>query len=242
MGYLYETHTHTREASACARCSAVESVHAHKEYGYTGMVLTNHFYYGNTSVDRKLPWEEWVHAYCAPYHMAKAEGDKIGLQVFFGWEAGYQGTEFLVYGLSEEWLLLHPEIRDCTIEEQYRLVHEGGGIIIHPHPFREEDYIPQIRLFPKWIDGVEGYNASHCSKKSHSHVNPEFDVKARAYAEKYDFPMTAGSDTHRAELLGGGMVFSRRLTDIHDFCNAVMNRECIAFLDGTEEDFKGAKE
>ncbi len=242
MRYLYETHTHTKEASACAKCSARESVHAHKDYGYTGMILTNHFVYGNTSVDRNLPWTEWVHAYCAPYYAAKEEGDRIGFQVFFGWESGYNGTEFLIYGLDEAWLLSHPEIRDCTIEEQYTLVHEGGGIVIHPHPFREEYYIPEIRLFPEWVDGVEGYNATHCSPKSFAHVNPEFDVRARAYASKYEFPMTAGSDTHRTDLLGGGMVFERKLLDIHDFCKAVMKRECVEFLDGTKAFLKEKNE
>lgn len=236
MRYLYETHTHTKEASACAVCSAVESVHAHKEYGYTGMILTNHFYYGNTAVDRKLPWTEWVHAFCAPFETAREEGKRIGLQVFFGWESCYRGTEFLIYGLSGGWLLEHPEIRDCSIEEQYALVHEGGGIVVHPHPFREEDYIPEIRLFPQFVDGVEGYNATHCSPKSTAHINPLFDVRARAYAEEHNLPVTAGSDTHSVKLFGGGMVFERRLEDIHDFCRAVMHRECVQFSDGSKQE------
>lgn len=231
--YIYETHTHTKEASACAVCSAIESVHAHKEYGYTGMILTNHFFYGNTSVDRKLPWSEWVRLFCKPYYIAKAEGEKIGLQVFFGWEAGYHGTEFLIYGLDENWLLCHPQIKDAAISEQYKMVHADGGLVIHPHPFREEDYIPEVRLFPEYVDGVEAYNATHVSEKSMAHRNPLFDERAREYAEKYHFPMTAGSDTHRTALLGGGMVFHREISDIHDFCKAVVNRECVAFLDGS---------
>lgn len=232
MKYLYETHTHTKEASACAVCSAEESVQAHLAAGYTGMILTNHFYYGNTCVDKKLCWEEWVHAFCAPYHMAKSVGDREGLQVFFGWESCYSATEFLIYGLDEEWLVKHPEIRDASIPEQYQMVHAGGGIVIHPHPYRAADYIPEIRLFPEYIDGVETYNATHSSPKSLHHNHPEFDVKAREYAAKYDFPETAGSDTHTVDLLGGGMVFERKLRDIHDFCQAVMNREAAELRDG----------
>ncbi|MDD3414095.1 MAG: PHP domain-containing protein [Lachnospiraceae bacterium] len=232
--YLYETHTHTKEASACAIMSVEESVNAHKAYGYTGMVLTNHFFYGNTAVNRKLPWQEWVKGFCLPYHKAVEEGNRVGLQVFFGWESGYRGTEFLIYGLSEEWLYRHPEIRDCSIEEQYQLVHDGGGIVIHPHPFREESYIKEVRLFPEFVDGVEAYNATHASPKSTSHNKKIFDERAREYAKKYNFPMTAGSDTHTINLLGGGMVFPRKLKDSQDFCKAIMNRECVQFLDGTE--------
>lgn len=122
-GYLYETHMHTSEASACAKNNAVEMIDAYKKAGYAGVVVTNHFFYGNTAVDRKLPWDEWVKEFCVGYELAKAEGDKIGLSVFFGWESGYRGTEFLVYGLDKSWLLNHPQIRDATVQEQYELVH-----------------------------------------------------------------------------------------------------------------------
>lgn len=235
MKYLYETHTHTKEASACASCTAEESVWAHKKAGYTGIILTNHFFYGNTAVYRKLPWDVWVHEFCRPYEHAKKEGKKAGLQVFFGWEAGYDGTEFLVYGLDEEWLISHPQIKDASIEEQYNMVKESGGMVIHPHPFREEFYIPEIRLYPEYVDGVEAYNAMHCSPDGGTHWNPEFDVKARNYSEQYHLPVTAGSDTHSVELLGGGMVFGRKLKDINDFIKAVKGREALDYLDGTKK-------
>jgi len=112
------------------------------------------------------------------------------------------------------------------------MIKESGGMIIHPHPFREEFYIPEVRLYPEYVDGVEAYNATHCSPKSEAHWNPEFDVSARNYAEKYNFPITAGSDTHSVELLGGGMVFGRKLADINDFILAVKNKEALDYLDG----------
>ena len=174
-GYLYETHMHTKEASACSHNTAVEMARAYKEAGYTGIIITDHFFYGNTAIDRKLPWKDWVEQFCLGYEHAKEEGDKIGLQVFFGWESGYRGTEFLVYGLDQEWLLLHPEIKDATVEEQYRLVHEGGGIVSHAHPFREEVYIPEIRQFPQFVDAVEGINTTQTSPRRLGHKNPAFN-------------------------------------------------------------------
>ncbi len=233
-GYLYETHMHTKESSACAHNTGAEMVRAYKQAGYTGIIITDHFFYGNTAADRTLPWKEWVEVFCKGYEHAKEEGDKIGLQVFFGWESGYQGTEFLVYGLDKEWLLEHPEIKDATVEEQYRLVKEGGGIVSHAHPFREEDYIPEIRLFPEYVDAVEVVNATHTSPVSLGHKNPDYNKKAAAYAKEHDLPATGGSDQHTTTMIGGGMLFPRRLNDIHDFTKAVLAREAIELPDGTE--------
>ena len=159
--YVYETHLHTSQASACAQNTGRELAIAHKEAGYTGIIVTDHFVYGNTAVDRSLPWQDWVHAYCAGYRDALAISKEIDLDVFFGWESGYKGTEFLVYGLDEEWLMNHPEIKDASIKEQYEIVHEAGGIVFQAHPYREESYIPKIRLFPDDVDGIEVFNGSN---------------------------------------------------------------------------------
>lgn len=232
--YIYETHMHTKESSACAHNTGAEMARAYKDAGYTGIIITDHFFYGNTAVNRKLPWSEWVEQFCLGYENAKAEGDRIGLQVFFGWESGYRGTEFLVYGLDKEWLLLHPQIREASIEEQYDLVHEGGGIVSHAHPYREEDYIPEIKLYPEYVDAVEGVNAMHSAIKSNAHKNPLYNERALEYGNKYQLPFTAGSDLHTTAIIGGGMVFPRKLTDVHDFCQAVLNREAVELLDGTK--------
>ncbi|RKJ20192.1 histidinol-phosphatase [bacterium D16-50] len=234
-GFLYETHMHTSEGSACACSTGAEMARAYAESGYTGIIVTDHFYYGNTAVDRKLPWQEWVERYCLGYEHAKAQGDKLGLQVFFGWESCYSATEFLVYGLDKEWLLSHPEIKDATVEEQFQLVHEGGGMISHAHPFREADYIKEVRLFPEYVDAVEGVNACHSGRTKKCHGHPEYNDLAIEYAEKYGLPMTAGADQHITDMIYGGMVFPRRLADIHDFVRAVMGREALRMLDGTEK-------
>lgn len=234
-GFLYETHMHTMEGSACGLCSGEEMARAYAAHGYTGIIVTNHFFYGNTAVDRTFPWQEWVENFCLGYEHAKAEGDKLGLQVFFGWESGYRGPEFLIYGLDKEWLLNHPEIRDATVEEQFRLVHEGGGIISQAHPYRQAFYIPEILLYPEYVDAVEGVNASHMGRLTgFKSGHPEYNERAIAYAKEHNLPLTGGSDQHSTEMLYGGMVFARKLQDIHDFARAVLNREVLQLLDGVE--------
>lgn len=230
--YLYETHLHTCESSACAHNTGAEMARACKEYGYTGIFVTDHNWGGNTRIDRGLSWEAWVDKFCEGYEHAKAEGDRIGLDVFFGYEAGFQGTEFLLYGIDKAWMHAHPELWTATIEEQYRLVHEAGGLVMHAHPYREEPYIPKIRLFPEWVDGVEGINATHSNSHSMAHNDPAYDVRAIQYAGEHNMPMSAGSDIHSTSLLGGGVAFRRKLTSAQDYVKAILTGEDYVLTNG----------
>lgn len=230
--YLYETHLHTSESSACARSTGEEMARACKEYGYSGIFVTDHNWGGNTATDRSLPWEKWVDTFALGYEHAKEEGDRIGLDVFFGYEAGYQGTEFLIYGIDPAWMKAHPQLLKIDVEEQYRLVHEAGGMVIHAHPFREEYYIPEVRLYPEWVDGVEGINATHSNSKSGGHNDPAFDDRAVRYAREHNLPMCAGSDIHGVHLFGGGVAFKRKLASAADYIHAILTGEDYVLTNG----------
>lgn len=206
--YLYETHLHTKEASACSILSGAEQARLYKEAGYAGIIVTDHFFNGNTAIPSDLPWEERVDLFCKGYENAKEEGDKIGLAVFFGWESCYRGTEFLIYGLDKEWIKKHPDMLSWSIEEQYYKVHEAGGYVVHAHPFRIRPYIKEVRLFPEFVDGVETYNVGN--------RNFEFDKKAAAYAKKHKLPAFAGTDAHGFEIERSGIGFDRSIDNIHE--------------------------
>ena len=223
--YLYETHMHTNVGSRCGISSPEEQVMAAKEKGYTGVFITEHNWGGNTAIDRSLPWEEYIHQFCESYRQAKACGDKIGLQVFFAMEAGHnRGSDLLLYGIDEEWLLKHPELKEATVEEQYKLIKEAGGMVIHAHPFREAVYLKDIRLYPKWVDGIEVFNGTHgIPLKGEGH--PEYDEEAFAYAKAHHFPMTAGSDAHAVISLRSGVAFRQKLQSPIDYIDAILNRK-----------------
>ena len=122
----WETHVHTKEGSACATASAADMARGCKQAGYDGMFVTDHFYHGNTSVDRSLPWAEWVRQFCLGFYNAKETGDKIGLRVCFGWEYSWDGNDFLTYGLPPEWLLAHPETISAEPLEYLKLIRLAG--------------------------------------------------------------------------------------------------------------------
>lgn len=214
--YKFETHFHTSECSACAVSSSKEMINAAKQKGYSGVVLTNHFYHGNTAINRKLPWEEFVGAYAKDYYAAREYGEKIGIKVFFGIEEGYgEGKEFLIFGLTPEVLTAHPEFNNMSIEQKAKFIRKNGGITVCAHPFRDRFYIsnPNTPPNPDYFDGVEVYN--HFNK-------PEENKKALEYAKKHKKIMTSGGDVHAAADVGvAGLDFSVPINTYEDFLDAL---------------------
>ncbi len=220
IGYLYETHMHTCQASACGRSTGREHVRRYKDLGFTGIIITDHFFGGNCAVPRNLPWEEKIHRFCAGFEDAFEEGQKVGLDVFFGWEQGYGDDEYLVYGLDKQWLLEHPEIEKCSRTRQKALVHEGGGAVIQAHPFRMRDYMTYIRLGLFYADGAEVANAGNL---------PVHDTYAYHYAQEFGLVMTAGSDNHNSDKVQSqdqlyGVSLDQKLTRIQDYVDLIRSR------------------
>ena len=132
MPFLYETHCHCAQCSKCAHSTAADMVRAYHSAGYAGLVLTDHFIFGNTAVPKDLPWEERMHRYYDAYLEAKAEGHKLDFDVIFGIEHFYGGgKEILFYGIDLAFLLNNPDIPDISIDTLVSRVHAAGGIAIH---------------------------------------------------------------------------------------------------------------
>lgn len=232
--YLYETHMHTSQSSACGRSTGKEMARAYKNNGYTGVIVTDHNWGGNTAVDRSLPWEQWLRTFFKGYDEVKAEGDKIGLQVFMGYEAGYGGPEFLITGFTIEDLIKHPELKDATVKEQLDIIHSFGGMVIQAHPFREASYINKVITYENDVDGLEIINATHSNPLDGSRNKCVFDDMAVALGKKMNLPGTCGSDQHSVEAIMGGMAFPTPLKDIHDYISRVKNREDYVLTNGRQ--------
>ena len=219
LQFRYETHVHTCQASRCGVSTGAEQAEFYHSLGYQGIILTDHFFGGNTAVPRDLSWEDRVKRFCSGYEDALQAGKRLGLDVFFGWEQNYQGDEFLVYGLSPEYLASHPQVETWTRAEQLRYVHEAGGCVVQAHPFRDRDYIPKITLCDLFADGIEAANFFN---------HPDWDARAYYFGLKNHLPMTAGTDNHRA----AGFVekgetpfataFAQPLKGIEDFVQAIL--------------------
>lgn len=205
--YKYETHCHTARVSACSRMSAEELVELYVANGYAGIFVTDHFLNGNTSVNTRLPYAEAIEEFCKGYEEVKAAA-KGRLQVFFGFEYSYLGTDVLCYGWDKETLLSYPEIMQMSMREFCAFCPGHGALAVQAHPFREAAYIDHIRLYPD-AEGVETFNACRtelCNKLG------------KFYAESYGKIKLGGSDLHSPDQkILSGMEFEERLFSERDF-------------------------
>lgn len=230
MQYLYETHLHTCQASACASATGKEHVRFYKALGFQGIIVTDHFFGGNTAIPRTGTWKERVGLFCRGYEEALEEGLRIGLDVFFGWEQNYQGDEYLIYGPDPQWLLEHPEIEHCSRRRQLELVHEAGGCVVQAHPFRSRAYLSRVLLAPDYCDGVEVANAGNYAFN---------DALAYRYAMERGMTMTAGSDNHHSDSGMGthnimGVVLDHRLNGVKDYAALILRHGSIGLNVPTE--------
>lgn len=191
--YKYEIHLHTSGCSACAVSSVEDMVAAAKLHGYRGIVITNHFYRGNTGVDRRLSWNEFVGAYEREWLRGKAFGETTGVDVIFGIEEVYsKGKEVLIYGITPDELKAETDFNHYDLEKISGFVRRHNGFLSHAHPFRARPYIPEPGKEPdaRFLDGVEVNNANDPEERNKA---------AEIFAVKHGLRFTSGGDIHSAD-------------------------------------------
>ena len=221
MSFKYETHLHTNQGSACGKVPGREYIAKYQDLGYDGIIVTDHFFHGNCKPSRDLPWHQWVEEYCRGYEDAREEGEKRNFKVFFGLEERFDlCDEWLVYGLTKEYMLAHPEMRDWTRKQWLDNVHAAGGCLVQCHPFRQAAYMNHGFVAPcLGVDGVELCNSGN---------ELAWDHLAVRYAKKMlpHLFFSAGSDIHNTcdrygdEVLG--VEFDTPLNSIGDYVQAVL--------------------
>ncbi len=225
--YKYETHLHTYPVSKDARFTVRENLQFYKEKGYDGVFITNHFLDGNINISPSESYAKKIEFYFSDYRDAVAIGKELGIKVFLGVEMSYGGTDFLIYGLNEEWFAENPQIMDMSVKKKLAYIKECGGYVVHAHPFREAGYIDHIRLYPRSVDAVEVINAC-CS---------EFVNKmALTYADNYKFAKASGTDNHVAgqiPLLSGVMT-DTPINSETEYIELVKNEKVQTFIEKNE--------
>jgi len=222
--YLYEPHVHTDEVSPCGKVPADEVIRIYVSAGYTGCIITDHYYArnlkpqnhpGGTRRNRQRREESWQRAmdwYLSGYRLAKEAGKRYDFDVFLGIELTPNETtaDILIYGLTEDFLYSHPRLYELSLNELKALADKTDLLLVEAHPFR-----PTVTLIdPRFLHGAEVYNGN----MRHDSQN----LRAKEWARQNDLLMISGSDFHLPEdAARGGVCLSERPKNIKEFCEMV---------------------
>ena len=196
--YKYELHLHTMETSRCGHVRAVDQVRAYHKLGYQGICVTDHLH--NTYIelmDCHGDWHECIRRYLYGYQLAKAEGERLGMDVIFAVELRFPENEsdYLIYGIDEQWLYDHPYV--CRMDHKTFFDRfKDQVLIIHAHPYRNCD-----EVFYDCVHGLEVVNGN----PRHQNRNELALALAKANPHLY---RTVGSDAHRVGVGGRAALLS----------------------------------
>ncbi|HHT73683.1 MAG TPA: PHP domain-containing protein [Firmicutes bacterium] len=200
MAYLYDCHVHTAETSWCGVLSAEDMVRRYAQAGYTGIVITDHYIREYFESLPERTWEDKVARYLEGYNGALAAGKKYGLTVLLGIELRFFNRieDYLVYGLTPEFLREHPRLYDYTVETFIDFSRAHRLLIAQAHPFR-----PGQGPAPgACLDGMEVFNGNP-RQTNNNHL-------ALEYAKRHNLIQIAGSDAHQSTDVGVAGVYLDR--------------------------------
>lgn len=209
---------HTYPYSACAVSSPEECVRYYKSRDYAGIIVTDHFLNGNTGCPRNLPWEKQIKFFAQGYERAKNEGEKCGLDVFFGLEYSLNGSDLLIYGLTVEYLIKYKKFDSLDLKTLSAAVRAEGGYLAQAHPYRTAFWIPDpYPVSPDFIDGIEVYNAS---------MPDSVNKQAMNFAKKHNLAKQSGSDAHQTHLRRpSGIILKRPAESIFDIITEIKQNQ-----------------
>lgn len=222
--YKYEMHVHTRPCSG-GGADIREHIDDLISKGYSGMVVTNHFYNGDNRIDKNLPWEEFVDAYRQDYLYGLEYAQKVDFGLLFGLEENVGGgQEILIYGTDADFIAAHPELKTASAEQIADIIHSAGGLVYQAHPYRARHYVS--RPFPldclDKLDGIEVFNAAN---------EPEWNEHAQNLANELRLACVAGSDGHGTGTAGcAGIVAQERIKSNNDLVRILKNKEYTLYI------------
>ena len=209
--YKIELHCHSSGASDCSQITPTEMITTYKFEGYSGLVITNHFYPFKPS---KLGYKKYVDNYINEFKTLAEKGEAHGIKVYLGMEIRFEENEndYLVYGIDEDFIRNAISQKMKTLSDFVSVAKNEKNIILQAHPFRTG-----MKLMPpELLDGIEVYNL-------HPNHNSRVGFAAK-YAEEIGGVFTCGTDYHHTGQGALTALLTRELPkDSFDLVNYIKN-------------------
>ena len=189
---LYELHAHTSECDLAAHASGAELVRIYHAAGYSGMVITDHyfatFYKWFADELEGKSHREIMARRLKGYYEARNEGERLGFSVLPGAEVRFDRSpyginDFLVFGCDEEFFLTAPRLNELTSLDELNALLPEHACVVLAHPFR----VNMTVMDPTLLFGIEAHNGL---------TEPFRNQMAEDYAARFGKALTSGSDCH----------------------------------------------
>lgn len=205
MNYKIDLHVHSKDVSRCSNCPADIIVQKYADAGYDAVCLANHFDPDLAFFSPEKTFSSAVDVFMEGYRKLKEAAETDGrLHVILAMEVRFKENmnDYLVYGVTEEFLRSVDDFTSVGIRKYSEKVHEAGLMIVQAHPFR----FGMTNTNPGHLDGIETHNG-------HVYHNSNNDI-ARMWADKYNLIKTSGTDHHDIhQPITGGIISDTPVRD-----------------------------
>ena len=220
-----DPHVHSKGISTCSHISCEEIIDKKIRLGYDGAILTNHcqpWYYSESE------HKNFVERVIEEYHRGKAYATDKGFRWYLGLEVSLgepHYADWLLYGVTEEFLRASPCLYTLTQKELYSLCEKWGIVLVQAHPYR------QAPCDPLYMHGVE----MNCSRGD---LGKEPLVEK--FAKEHNLIITCGTDDHHItnEYVGGIYIpaWCHTAADVAEYLRSCESVKI--FQDGVEKEYK----
>lgn len=219
---LYELHAHTSECDLAAHASGAELVRIYHAAGYSGMVITDHyfatFYKWFADELASKSHREIMARRLKGYYEARNEGERLGFTVLPGAEVRFDRSpyginDFLVFGCDEEFFLTAPRLNELTSLDELNALLPEHACVVLAHPFR----VNMTVMDPTPLFGIEAHNGL---------TEPFRNQMAEDYAARFGKALTSGSDCHHpTHACKGGIETDRIIRTPRDLTDVLKSGE-----------------
>ena len=235
MKFKTELHCHTGDVSNCGKETAEYIVSRYIEAGYTSLMVANHLsihtfngkrgkyseYLNNTG--KSDCWQTKIDFFMQGYdNLVRAADGKLNIILGMEWKdfTHDNANDYLVFGVTEEWLRNSENISNMDIKAMSAYLHECGMLIYQAHPFRNDIKI----VNPKYLDGIETFNG-HFGHASRNKI-------ADAWADIHGLRKTSGTDFHeKCHICCGGILTDEPIKDSLQLVEVLNNESYELMVD-----------